>query len=82
MAGAVFLEQDKASAIQEAMQTVEGLLGESERLTRAQHDVTGRSMPDYVSAMLVAELVRVVTAQEERIKKLEARPMAEDAEEE
>jgi hypothetical protein len=79
MAGAVFLGQEKATAIQEAIETVEDLLGgqdSSERLTSAQHDATGRTMPDYVSSMVIAELVRVVAAQEERIKKLEARPQA------
>lgn len=73
MAGAVFLEQEKARAIQEAIEIVEGLLkGEpSERLTSAQHDTTGRTMPDYVFSMVMFELARVVDAQEERIAALE-----------
>ncbi len=56
----------------EAVQTTERLLGEdSERLHSAQKDVVGKTMQDYVFSMLIAELVRVVDAQQERIDKLE-----------
>ncbi len=56
----------------EAVQTTERLLGEdSERLRSAQRDVVGRQMQDYVFSMLIAELVRVVDAQQERIDRLE-----------
>ncbi len=79
MASTIILEQQKAQALQEALQTIEGLLGEqSPRIYSAQNDVAGRNMAEYVSAMALAELVRVVAAQQERIEQLEsaAKPKA------
>lgn len=73
MAGTQVLRQRKAEAMQEAIQTAERLLGEeSERLRSTQRDVVGKTMQDYVFSMLIAELTRVVAAQQERIEKLEA----------
>lgn len=73
MASVEILNREKAIAVQEAAQTVVDLLGEgSARLRSAEHDVVGRQMDDFVFAMLVAELTRVVAAQQERIEKLEA----------
>lgn len=72
MASTGALLTEKAIALQEAVQTVESLLEEdSVRLTSAQQDVVGRGMDDFVSAMLIAELTRVVAAQQERIGELE-----------
>ena len=72
MADVRLLETQKAQAIHEAMQTVEDLLGEpSGRLHSAQYDVAGRTMPDYLAAMLISELARVVAHQQERIEALE-----------
>ncbi len=79
MASHAVLEQQKAQALQEAVQTIEGLQGEqSPRIYSAQNDVVGRTMPEYVSAMTLAEAVRVLAAQQERIEKLEraAKPKA------
>jgi hypothetical protein len=74
MAGLVHLEREKAVAIAEAIQTVEGLLdGESARLQSARFDVTARSMAGFDVAMLAAELSRVVADQQERIAGLEDR---------
>ncbi len=72
MAGHQILNQRKAQAMQEAVQTTEGLLGgESERLRSAQRDVVGKTMQDYVFSMLISELTRVVAGQQERIEALE-----------
>ena len=73
MAGAVQLEVQKAQAIAEAIETTGGMLnGESERLHSAKYDVVGSTDADFVSAMLIAELARVVASQQERIEQLEA----------
>lgn len=89
MADPIVLERQKDIALAEAIQVAERLLGDEaqrERLTSAQIDVVGRSMPEYRLTMLVAELTGVVadqqgkiaelekasTAQERRIKKLSA----------
>ena len=78
MASLQILNQRKAQAMAEAVQTTERLLGgESERLGSAQKDVAGRQMQDYVFSMLISELTRVVAGQRERIEALEkdlARP--------
>jgi hypothetical protein len=72
MAGPAVLVREQVIALQEAMQTIEELLGEdSPRLHSAQHDVVGRSMPDFVFSMVVGELTRVVARQAERIDELE-----------
>lgn len=74
MGSPAILNREKAAALQEAIETVERLLGEeggNERLYSAKHDVVGRSMPDYVMSMLVAELARVVAGQQERLGQLE-----------
>ena len=72
MASPGILIRDQAIALSEAIQTIEDLLGEdSERLHSAQHDVVGRGMPEYVFAMVVSELSRVVARQQERIEELE-----------
>ena len=71
MAAPQFIEQQKAVALQESIQSIERLLGEpSERLYSAQFDVAGRTDPHYVSAMLVSELVRVVARQQAEIEAL------------
>ena len=72
MASHQILNQRKAQAMAEAVQTTERLLGEdSERLRSAQKDAVGKTMQDYVFSMLIAELARVVDAQQERIEALE-----------
>ena len=72
MASYQILNQRKAQAMAEAVQTTERLLGgESERLHSAQKDVVGKTMQDYVFSMLISELTRVVDAQQERIEALE-----------
>ena len=79
MASTIILGAEQARALLEAQKTIEGLLGEqSPRIYSAQNDVVGRTMPEYVSAMTLAELVRVVAAQQERIEQLEsaAKPKA------
>jgi len=72
MADLIHLEGEKFRALQDAVQTIEALLGaSSDRLYSAQHDVVGRNMDSYVSAMALAELTRVVAAQQERVAELE-----------
>ena len=72
MASYQVLNQRKAQAMAEAIQTTERLLdGESERLHSAQRDVAGKTMQDYVFSMVIAELVRVVAGQQEQIDRLE-----------
>jgi hypothetical protein len=76
MAGHQVLHREQAIALQEATQTIERLLGEgnpSPRLQSATHDVLGRTMPEFVFAMVVSELTRVVAAQQQRIEQLEAK---------
>jgi hypothetical protein len=74
MASLGHLEREKAVALQEAIGTVEGLLGgESARLQSTRIDVTARSMAGFDVAMLAAELARVVADQQERIAGLEKR---------
>lgn len=73
MASTMVLETQKARAIAETIETTAGLIGEnSERLYSAKHDIVGSTLPDYVLAMVLAELVRVVASQQERIEELEA----------
>jgi uncharacterized small protein (DUF1192 family) len=73
VAGHQVLNRERAIALSEASQTIERLLGEdSPRLHSAQHDVLGRGLPEYVFAMVVSELTKVVAAQQERIERLEA----------
>jgi len=77
MAGIAHLEQEKARALQEAIQTAVELLGEeTPRRQSALHDVTARSMAGFEAVMLAAELTRVVAAQEARVAVLERRIMA------
>lgn len=72
MASTEILVREQANAISEAAQTIEDLLGEdSPRLHSAVHDVVGRTMPEFVFAMVVSELARVVDDQQERIEALE-----------
>jgi hypothetical protein len=81
MAGLELLLRQKAIALSEASETIKDLLGDeapSERLMSAQHDVAGRTMPDYVFAMVVSELTRVVAAQQERIDELEGEIASQD----
>jgi hypothetical protein len=70
------LLREQAIAMQEAVQSIEDLLGEgtpSPRLYSAQHDVAGKTMEGFVFAMVVSELTRVVAAQQQRIEQLEAK---------
>ena len=74
MAGLEFLIPQKAIAMDEALETIQRLLGEgspSDRLVSARDDVTASTMDDFVFSMLIAELTRVVAAQQERIDALE-----------
>jgi hypothetical protein len=74
MAAPGVLVREQAIALQEAIQNIEELLGEdSERLYSAQHDALGRTMQEFVFAMVVSELARVVAAQQEQIDALEAK---------
>jgi hypothetical protein len=76
MASPEILIRDQAIALQEAIQTIEGLLGEgtpSPRLYSALHDAAGQTMPEFVFAMVVSELTRVVADQQEQIYELEAK---------
>jgi len=75
MAGIMTLNRKKVLALRETFETIEHLLGEeasSERLRSAQRDVVGRTMDDFVFSMLLAELTRVVAAQQEEISVLRA----------
>jgi hypothetical protein len=72
MADLMVLQREQAIALSEATQTIEDLLGkDSPRLYSAQHDALGRTMPEFVFAMVVSELTKVVAAQQERIEQLE-----------
>lgn len=73
MAAITELLKEQARAQQEAMELIERLLGEeSPRLASAQHDVTGRTMPEFRTAMIVSELARAVAALQQRVEELEA----------
>jgi BMFP domain-containing protein YqiC len=66
----------------ETIEAIQGLLEEeSERLLNAKHDVMGRNDFEYVSTMLLAELTRVVAAQDERIKELESHSLTDASKE-
>jgi hypothetical protein len=72
MAGLTVLNREKGLSLREAFETIERLVGEeSGRLHSAQHDVVGKQMDDFVFSVLIAELVRVVADQQERISELE-----------
>jgi hypothetical protein len=66
------IAQTQAIAEEEVKATLERLLGgESERINMARYDAM--SNPAFENAMVIAELVRIVDQQAERISDLEAR---------
>jgi hypothetical protein len=69
MAGIAELETQKAQAIDEAIRTLEELLGGegSPRLYSARFDVQARSMAGFDVAMVVADLTRVVAQQHKEL---------------
>jgi hypothetical protein len=74
MADVMIIEQEKARALVEAGDIIEGLLGEeSPRIYSAMNDAYGRSDQAYVSAMIISELTRAVGRQDEQIADLKAR---------